>query len=63
MSEQKKRRKQYIPPRLVVDIIEIESSIAASSAMVSPGGDTVDSNPWITDETEEVIHKEWNFQD
>lgn len=63
MSEQKKRRKHYIPPRLVVDIIEIESSIAASSAMVSPGGDTVDSNPWITDETEEVIHKEWNFQD
>ncbi|MVZ64665.1 hypothetical protein GQF61_02280 [Sphingobacterium sp. DK4209] len=63
MSEQKKRRKQYIPPRLAVDIIEFESSIAASSAMVSPGGDTVGSNPWITDETEEVIHKEWDFQD
>lgn len=63
MSMKEQKKSPYIAPRVRVEMVKLECSIAASSAMVSPGGDTVGSNPWITEETEEVITEGWDFID
>lgn len=51
----------YATPTITLNEIEMETSIAASSATVSPGGGTGNSNPWITEEIEEVRNNEWEL--
>ncbi|WP_407481114.1 hypothetical protein [Elizabethkingia meningoseptica] len=41
--------KEYIPPHLEVDIIEMESGIAAQSASLSPGDVNSPNTPQVED--------------
>lgn len=44
-----KEKKIYLTPKLQIDIIELEESIAAGSTTIKPGGATFNERPAIAD--------------
>ncbi|MGN0020891.1 MULTISPECIES: hypothetical protein [Sphingobacterium] len=61
MSIKQWLKMEYLAPSIMVAEIEMETSIATSSATVSPGGGNGNNNPWITEEDEEVKNNEWEL--
>ncbi|QQD16182.1 hypothetical protein [Sphingobacterium sp. UDSM-2020] len=58
-----KEKKKYLTPKLKVDIIELEESIAAGSATLKPGGPTLNERPAIADWQDTGIQDsfDWNL--
>lgn len=63
MDKRKILIKDYVPPRITSDELELECGVAAASATMQPGGGPEISSPWVTEETEETINKDWGFFD
>lgn len=53
----------YVPPRITSEELELECGVAAASATMQPGGGPEISSPWVTEETEETINKQWGIID
>lgn len=56
-----KIKQLYVTPKMEAVFVNLEHCIAASSAKVSPGNNTNDYHPIITDEEEELKQSEWNL--
>ncbi|WP_294346677.1 hypothetical protein [Sphingobacterium sp.] len=53
-------KKKYVAPKIELVLhVDMEESIATSSAIVIPGGTT--NTPQVTDWEERKIEKDWNF--
>ncbi|WKK59511.1 MULTISPECIES: hypothetical protein [unclassified Sphingobacterium] len=63
MDNRKIFTSNYVPPRLTSEELELEGGIAAVSAAIRPGGGTDNASPWVTEETEETINKDWGITD
>ncbi|MGJ1387099.1 hypothetical protein ACR782_12910 [Sphingobacterium spiritivorum] len=58
----KNNKTDYISPAIISNTIELEQSIAASSARLVPGGTGTNSaNPQVEDWTTEKIDKDLTF--
>ncbi|WP_367329757.1 hypothetical protein [Sphingobacterium multivorum] len=54
------KKKKYVAPKIErIYRVDMEESIATSSATISPGGSS--NTPQVTDWEEKKIEKDWNF--
>lgn len=54
------KKKKYVAPKIeLIYRVDMEESIATSSATISSGG--VTNTPQVTDWEEKKIEKDWNF--